>query len=688
MKTSPKPNRLIQEASPYLRQHANNPVDWFPWGEEAIQKAKAENKPILVSIGYAACHWCHVMEKQSFENEDIAEVMNSQLISIKIDREERPDLDQIYMDAVQYMGVSGGWPLNVFLTPDCKPFYGGTYFPPDKWKKMVDEIGKAFQERKDEIEFSAAELTEAIKKSEAEKYGLTDDEFVLTPEEMEQAYINLSKNFDLDMGGMNRAPKFPMPSIWMYLLQYYHLSGNREAFNHVNLTLQKMAFGGIHDQVGGGFARYSVDGDWFVPHFEKMLYDNAQLLSLYTQAYSATLDILYRDVAYDLVSFVRRVYTSFEGGFFSALDADSEGEEGKFYVWTKREIEEVLGTEAELFCQLFEITEDGNWEEGKNILYRSLSQEEMAEKHNMSHPIMHQFVQKSKLKLLYARNERQKPALDTKIIASWNGLMLNGLVDAYRVFDNPEMLKLAFDNAGFIKQKMMQSDGSLHRIYAEEKSGIPGFLDDYAHVAQAFINLYQATFKEDWLLEAEKLTDYAIAHFWDEKESLFFYTADNAETLIARKKELFDNVIPASNSVMGHVLYQLGMLLDKADYQTKAKAMVNKVGKMLHTDIQYLSNWALLAAQMANQTAEIAVVGTNYLKFRKEIDKSFHPNRIISGALLESKLPMLANRTSDGNTLIYVCYNKTCQLPVDNVPAAFRQMKVRQSKHREPNIQA
>ncbi len=688
MTTSQKPNRLISEASPYLRQHANNPVDWYPWGEEALQKARLERKPILVSIGYAACHWCHVMEKQSFENQEIAEVMNENLVSIKIDREERPDLDQIYMDAVQYMGVSGGWPLNVFLTPECKPFYGGTYFPADKWKRLVEEIATSFKERGDEIVASAEELTQALNRSEADKYGLTDADFSWTQEGMEQAYSNLSKGFDLEMGGMNRAPKFPMPSIWMYLMHYYHLSGNKEAFQHVNLTLQKMAFGGIHDQVGGGFARYAVDSDWFVPHFEKMLYDNGQLLSLYTQAYSATLDILYRDVAYDLVSFVRRVYTSSEGGFFSALDADSEGEEGKFYVWTKKQIEEVLETEAELFCQLFEISDEGNWEEGKNILFRKLSQEEMAEKHNLSHPTMHQFVQNCKLKLLYARNERQRPSLDTKIISSWNGLMLNGLVDAYRVFDNPEMLKLAYDNAEFLRNKMMQSDGMMYRIYAGGKTTIPGFLDDYAHVALAYINLYQATFKEDWLFEAEKLVNYVIAHFWDENESLFFYTADNAETLIARKKEVFDNVIPASNSIMAHVLYQLGILLEHVDYSTKAKTMVNRVGKMLNVDIQYLSNWALLAAQMANQTVEIAVVGTNYLKFRKEIDKSFHPNKIISGTLFESKLPMLANRSADGNTLIYVCYNKTCQLPVDNVPAAFRQMKVQQSRMREPNIQA
>jgi uncharacterized protein YyaL (SSP411 family) len=687
MTTSQKPNRLHKEASPYLKQHAMNPVDWFPWGEEALTKARQENKPILVSIGYAACHWCHVMERQSFESPEIAAVMNEHLVSIKIDREERPDLDQIYMDAVQYMGMQGGWPLNVFLTPDGKPFYGGTYFPPDKWSRLVADIGKAFKERNAEIEESAEELTRALQRKETDKYGLHTADFSWSLEGMDRAFQQLSQSFDTEMGGMNRAPKFPMPSIWLYLLQYYHLSGKKEALQQVNLTLQKMAFGGIHDQVGGGFARYSVDGNWFVPHFEKMLYDNGQLLSLYTQAYSATLDILYRDVAYDMVSFVRRVYTSYEGGFFSALDADSEGEEGKFYVWTKKQVEEVLETDAELFCQLFEITDEGNWEHGNNILFRSLSQEEMADKHNLSHPTMHQFVQNCKKKLLFARNERQRPALDTKIISSWNGLMLNGLVDAYRVFDNPEMLKLAYDNAEFLRNKMMQEDGQIFRIYADGKCSIPGFLDDYAHVALAFTNLYQATFKEEWLFEAEKLLNYAIAHFWDESESLFFYTSDLAETLIARKKELFDNVIPSSNSMMAHALYNLGILLENQDYLDKAKSMVNRVGKMLNVDIQYLSNWAIVAAQMASQTAEIAIVGPNFMKFRKEIDKSFYPNKILTGTQSESKLPLLANRTADGNTLIFVCYNKTCQLPVDNVSAAFRQMKVKQNRNKETNIQ-
>ena len=665
-----KPNNLINESSPYLLQHAYNPVNWYAWGEAALKKAKEEDKPILVSIGYSACHWCHVMERECFELEEIAELMNEHFINIKVDREERPDVDQIYMEALQTMNIRGGWPLNVFLTSEAKPFYGGTYFPPSHWVNLLQQIAAAYKNNRKELEDSAAEFTKAINHSELDKYGLNKKEHVLSGDDIDPLFVNLEKRFDSKWGGTGNAPKFPMPSVYLFLLRYYHISGKEEALRHVKLTLEKMAWGGIYDQAGGGFARYSTDEEWFAPHFEKMLYDNAQLLSLYSEAYAVTQDSLYKDVVYETVKWLNREMTSNEGAFYSALDADSEGEEGKFYVWTFDELKELFGNDAELFCDYYTITQEGNWEHGYNILIKSLSDTAFANKHKLDKVILLEKVKEWKALLMQRRSCRIRPGLDDKILTSWNGMMLKGLTDAYRIFDEPAFLQLAEKNANFIKDKM-SIDGKLLHNYKNGRATIEGYLEDYAFVINGYINLYEATFNEAWLQEAKKLTDYALEHFWDTKEELFYFTAGNSEKLIARKKELFDNVIPASNSVMAHNLFKLGLLFENEDYYHKSESMLAKVQPIIVAEPSYLSNWASLYTCFVTTTHEIAITGKDYLQFRTELDKHYLPNKILAGAEKESNLPLLQGRMATDKTTVFVCYNKTCKLPVQSVKEAI-----------------
>ena len=654
-------NRLQKETSPYLLQHAQNPVDWFAWGEEALQKAKTENKPILVSIGYSACHWCHVMEHECFEKEEVAEVMNQYFVNIKIDREERPDIDAIYMDAVQAMGVQGGWPLNVFLMPDGKPFYGGTYFPKENWVQLLKSVNNGFVNHRDELQKSAEGFTENMLFKESEKYGLSFENQVFTNEDLGKMYQKLANTFDDDWGGFERSPKFPMPSIWQFLMRYAYLSKDAKASNHLKLTLNKMVIGGIYDQLGGGFARYSVDGEWFCPHFEKMLYDNAQLVSLYSEAYTFTGQQLYKETVYETIEWLKREMISPEGGFYSALDADSEGVEGKYYVWTKSEIDEILGEESEEFCKIYQVTEQGNWEQGVNILWKN-------------EPVLNANYHHNLQKLLTKRENRIRPGLDDKILCSWNGLMLKGLVDAYRAFGEEDFLTLALQNAHFIKDNFLKGDVLSHS-YKNGEIKIQGFLEDYATVIDAYLNLYQATFEENWLHLAEKLSLYVYQNFWDEDDQLFFFTDKNAENLIVRKKEIFDNVIPASNSMMARNLYTLGFILDREDFKDLSTLMLAKMKDLLMKNVDYLTNWACLASQMITPTAEIALVGKDFLKFRKEIDSRYYPNKILSGTEKESQLPLLDNRTSEPDeTLIFVCYDKTCQLPVKSVEEAFLQL--------------
>lgn len=669
------PNQLIHETSPYLLQHAHNPVEWYPWGETALQKARTENKPILVSIGYSACHWCHVMERESFENKQIAALMNEHLVCIKVDREERPDVDAIYMESLQAMGVRGGWPLNVFLMPDAQPFYGGTYFPPQNWANLVVSIKRAFDENYDKLQESAEGFTKNMLFKESEKYGLlAEDELTFSEEELVAIFNRIRVDFDYEKGGMNRAPKFPMPSIWKFLLRYYSVTKDERALQHISLTLDRLCLGGIYDILGGGWTRYSTDEDWKVPHFEKMLYDNGQLVSLYAEAYALTKDHLYKDKVTQTIEWLEREMTSEENGFYSAMDADSEGEEGKFYIWSKKEIEYILAEQSKEFCEVFEITEEGNWEHGNNILH--LEDRLWAIDNTQWNKLFAQ--------LLEQRNTRVRPGLDDKILCSWNGLMLKGLVDAYRYINEPKFLRLALDNAHFLKEKMTaqvvteegKAGRGLWHNYKNGKATLVAYLEDYASVIDAYTALYQVTFDEQWLKEAEMLAEYTIANFYDTEDEFFYFTDSQGEQLIARKKELFDNVVPASNSMMANNLYNLGLILDRHDFIEISKKMLGKMKKLVLTETQWLTNWATLATQFARPTAEVAIVGNDVLNVRAILDETYAPNKVYVGTKEASDLPLLQNRSAKNTeTMIYVCYDKTCQLPTSDIGKILELMK-------------
>ncbi|QKG53507.1 thioredoxin domain-containing protein [Hymenobacter sp. BRD67] len=668
-------NRLAHETSPYLLQHAHNPVDWYPWGPAALARAQTEQKPIVVSIGYAACHWCHVMERESFENEQVAQVMNAHFVCIKVDREERPDVDQVYMEAVQAMGIQGGWPLNVILTPEAKPFYGGTYFPPGSWVKLLENIAQAYAgEHRAELDNSAERFAQVLQISELEKYTAGDAPGpTVSVAEFQLLVYNLGLRFDGERGGTNRAPKFPMPGIWRFLLRAHHLSGSPNILAQLNLTLREMAWGGIYDQVGGGFARYSVDAEWLVPHFEKMLYDNGQLLSLYSEAFQVTRDPLYREVVFQTVNWVRRELTNPEGGFYSSLDADSEGEEGKFYVWTREELQLLLGDEEPMAAAYYHCTGVGNWEHGRNILHRRQRDEEFAQAHNLEPHLLAKLIHGWQKTLLAARAKRVRPGLDDKVLTGWNALMLSGLVAAYRAFGEAEFLTLALHNANFLQQNLREGP-RLYRTWKNGRATINGFLEDYALVIEAYVSLYEATFTESWLREAETLTRYVLDNFFDAAEQLFYYTDASAEPLIARKKELFDNVIPGSNSVMAHNLLRLGRHLENTEYQTLAAAMLSQVQALAAKEPQHLANWASLYAALLRPGAEVAITGPQAEARRTELSRHFLPHDILAGSLTTSELPLLAGRSVADKTIIYVCRDRTCQLPVYSVAEALAKL--------------
>lgn len=672
-------NALAYETSPYLLQHAHNPVNWYPWGEEALQKALAEDKPIIVSIGYSTCHWCHVMERESFENKEIAGIMNQYFVCIKVDREERPDIDSIYMEAVQAMGLRGGWPLNVFLMPDQTPFYGGTYFPPQQWKMLLLNIANAFRNNRDELIRSAQEFAKYLNQSELQKYGLQPQNTDNSIEDLNEMFANLAKKFDHMHGGIDKAPKFPMPSIWRFLLYYAFLTKNSQAEQHLHFTLRKMAFGGIYDQLGGGFARYSVDAEWFVPHFEKMLYDNAQLLSLYAEAYHYSQKALYKQIAYEIFTFVQNELEATEGGFYSALDADSEGEEGKYYIWKKRHLIEFLGEDTELFCAYYNVLPQGNWEFANNILYRTLTDEEFAEKYQIPLQKLQEKVQEWKKILLAIRAKRVPPGRDDKIITSWNALMIKALLDAYKAFNDEEFLATAIYHIEFLIKKLYDSEKGIlmHTFsYKTRQAKQKGFLEDYACMIEALVAMYQAIFEKKYLFLAQKLTEYTLQNFYDPTEGMFFFTDSSAELLIARKKEIFDNVIPASNSIMAHNLYFLGVLLEKQNYTEIALRMLTQMKRLMLLDVEFTANWARLFAYTLTPTAEVAIVGKDYKEAARNLEKYFFPNKVLAASdTADSDISLLQNRATPKNqTIFYVCYQKTCQLPTKKTEEAYEQL--------------
>ncbi len=675
----PYTNKLIHESSPYLLQHAHNPVDWYPWGEEALSLAKKENKLLLISIGYSSCHWCHVMEHESFEDTTVAAFMNAHFINIKVDREERPDIDDVYMTACQLSsGGSCGWPLNSFALPDGRPVWAGTYFPKTKWLEVLDYFRKTWSEESDKMEDYGNRLVAGVKDNGLDSL-LADQDQEFTQQDVHQLAKQFMDRVDPQTGGRRGAPKFPMPNNWQYLMHYAFRYDDAKAKTLLLTTLDKMMMGGIYDQLEGGFARYSTDSLWLVPHFEKMLYDNSQLVSLYAQGYAWTGKKEYLDVVNQTIDFVDRHWSDPSGGFYSSYDADSEGEEGRYYVWTTNELEQLIPDELDrnLFYAYNDIRPLGNWEHDKNILQRHRRGEDLARQFNITLEAFNASIAKSNAALLQKRNTRIAPGLDDKILTSWNGLMLQGYIDAYSVTGSIAYLQRARKNADFILREMIKDGFRLDRNYKNGKSTINGFLDDYAITIQALLNMYQATFEQQWLDHAKGLTDHVLRHFDGDSSGFFYFTSDLDPPLIARRIDYGDNVIPSANSIMARNLVLLGELLGQESYAARGQRMFNQVWPRLKKDGQpsFYSNWCQLMLTLIKPPFEIAIVGSNYQKLLDEIQRNYQPDAIYLGGPDEGNLPLLQFKLVESETLIYVCQNKTCKQPVETVRDALTQMK-------------
>jgi uncharacterized protein YyaL (SSP411 family) len=669
----PMANRLIHSTSPYLLQHAHNPVDWFEWGTEAHAKALAEDKPILVSIGYSSCHWCHVMERESFEHTEIAALMNEHFVCIKVDREERPDVDQIYMEAVQAMGMNGGWPLNVFLTPDQKPFYGGTYFQPRQWASVLINLNKTWQEKKSEIQQSADDLKNHLNISDLKRFAGTEE--TLTLKQADAMFNVLRAKFDTVYGGLDKAPKFVMPTLWEFLLRYYYLTKNDEAMRMVDHTLTAAACGGIFDQLGGGFARYSVDAQWFAPHFEKMLYDNGQLLSLYAEIYTITKKPLYRETLGTTIAWLEREMMHPEGGFYSALDADTEGAEGRFYVWTFEEFAKLAGNDLDLAAAWFQVSPSGNWEHGQNILTKPDSAAEFAAAGQVTEETVINTVYSVSKRLFEKRKERPAPGLDDKILLGWNAMTICGLVDASLAQQEEKPLAMARQAMQFLETYLM-ADGKAYRSFKGKHSPTEAFLEDYAFLIKAYLKLYQATFDEVHLQKAKTWCDYVFKNFFDATDGFFHFSSSQAEKLIARKKEIFDNVIPSGNSVMARNLLLLADYFEKSELQAVATNMITSLAALISNEPAYTSSWGMALLESVHGFEEIALTGKDCLPLRQSFGDHYIPFAAFAGSATPSNLLLLENRMPSGtDTLIYVCRNKTCSLPVKTVASALQKIE-------------
>jgi uncharacterized protein YyaL (SSP411 family) len=677
-----KPNRLFKETSPYLLQHAYNPVDWYPWGEEALLKAKTEDKPILVSIGYSACHWCHVMERESFENEATASFMNEHFINIKIDREERPDLDHIYMDAVQAMSGAGGWPLNVFLTPDQLPFFGGTYFPPERmhnrpsWLEVLGGVSKGYKDKKEAIIAQADTLKAHLVKSNS--FGMALQDNLSKNDLFSKASLNtiatkILEQADNTDGGFGNAPKFPQSYCIIYLLRHYHFTKDQAALDQALLSIDKMIQGGIYDQVGGGFARYSTDSKWMVPHFEKMLYDNALLIMVLAEAYQLTKNAQYQLIIEQSLQFIKRELTDLGLGFYSALDADSEGVEGKFYTWTYDEIHELLGEDAASFCSFFQVEKEGNWYEGRhedpatNILW--IKQFATAEEQAM--------IDRCKEKLLARRATRVRPLLDDKMLLGWNALMITAYAKAYAALENQAYLEIACNTMAFLEEKFTSSDKQFwHHTYKNGVAKIPAFLDDYAYLIQAYIQLQEITGNSQYLIKAKSLTEGVIAHFSEQTTGFFFYTPDFQKDIIIRKKEVYDGATPSGNAIMAANMHYLSVVFDEPEWQKKVLDLLASLENALLKHPTSFACWANLLQTLVEGTKEIVVTGQHALLYLNPINKEFIPNKIVQASKTNlGNFPLLAGKEFEKEAvLFYLCENYTCGPAFRTVEALLANM--------------
>lgn len=662
------PNKLINETSPYLLQHAHNPVDWYPYGNEALEEAKRRNVPLIVSIGYSACHWCHVMEHESFSVQEVAEIMNKHFLCIKVDREERPDIDQIFLNAVQLLHGQGGWPLNCFALPDGRPFWGGTYFRPEQWKDVLLQLSGMFHNNHDEILQQAERIHQGIK-----SMALIEkpSEKNLSKNLIQEAYDQLAQRFDTTQGGTKGSPKFPMPVLWQFILNYQYLSQSPEALSQLRLTLDKMASGGIFDQLAGGFSRYSTDSEWKVPHFEKMLYDNAQLTTLYTNAFLTTGYQGYSAVVDKILQFIKNNLTSHEGAFYSALDADSDGSEGKFYVWTKDEILNLLPEYGELLCRYWGVGKQGYWEKGQNILLRPYTDDYFAMSEHLSSEELKQLVIMATRVLLNYRNQRERPGLDDKIICSWNALMIKAYAVAASAYQNEEWAKSALSAADFLIKNMISKNGKILRSWKNGQAKINGFLDDYAFTADAFISLYQLTFDEAWLFKARQLAEMIIQYFSQESSPLFWYLPVDNEDLsissLSRVLETSDGVEASGNAVMASLLLSLGNYFEDESYIQRSVDMCSYMQKNVVAYPAYHGQWASIIAAHAHGTSVIVIAGENATLYANQLKLRYNPFSYIAAASNKSDLPVFKNKFKEGRTVIYKCVNHSCDAPVEKV---------------------
>ncbi len=668
-------NHLKGETSPYLLQHILNPVDWYPWGKEALDKARRENKPLLVSIGYSACHWCHVMERESFKDREVAHLMNQHFVCIKVDREERPDIDHLYMNAVQMVSGHGGWPLNCFALPDGRPFWGGTYFPKQQWMGILERVSELYRQQYEDVLKQADNLTKGVSTAHFVEAGRENPAFGRP--DVQNMFDNLMEYMDRKQGGTTGAPKFPLPGNQAFLLHYHNQTKNHHALEQFRLTLKKMAMGGIYDQIGGGFARYATDVHWKVPHFEKMLYDNGQLISLYSDACKQTGDPFYKEVVYESIAFAERELTSPEGLFYSALDADSEGEEGKFYVWTGKEVDALLGDDAPLIKEYYRLGKEGLWEQGKNILLRTEEDAEFAHRMGMDRDLWKKVLDRSKSKLLQARDGRVRPGLDNKVLISWNALMIAGLSDAYAAFRDERFLKSATNAAGFILTHAMDKDGRLYRTLWGKKPVIAGFLEDYALFSMALVSLYQVSGRLPYLKAARKLAEYVLKHFSTPGTHLFAFSATDAEQLAAPHYELHDNVIPASNSVMARVLFYLAHYFEEARWGDRSSKMLGDMRERLDKYSSSFTNWGILLMHHTGPFHTVVITGPEAASRAAELNAMYLPDVLIAWADTEKNargLPVFSKRFVPGKTMIYVCSMGHCKLPVETVEEALAQL--------------
>lgn len=657
-------NRLIHESSPYLLQHAHNPVDWFPWGTEAFHKAETENKPVLISIGYSACHWCHVMEKEVFENSAAAAYMNEHFVCIKVDREERPDVDHTYMDAVHLMGQRGGWPLNVFTLADGRPVYGGTYFPLERWLQILENLADLFANERDKVyEYSRA-LEDGLKNLEQLVAGQNSQFDTRLIHSLTDQW---GKHLDMAKGGAARAPKFPMPSHLLCLMNYAHCTGENGMDAYVRVTLDEMAKGGIYDHAEGGFARYSVDDEWKLPHFEKMLYDNAQLISVYAQAFARFGEPMYRRVAEETIRFVIRHWKSGNGLLYSATDADSEGEEGRYYVWKEKEIKDLLKDQWENFLSLFHLDEKSLWEQGRHILLRRNNDREWREKWGHPQEVLEQRLRTITNVLLDERKKRPAPAKDNKTLTSWNAMFVRALADSYAAFGEETYLHQAIDLADLLKARMIDEKGELVRCFSGNKA-IPAFLEDYAFLIDALVRLYEVTGKDVFVRDAVSYAEQALNRFGDPHSFTLWYSRPDPLTF-QRKKEIIDNVIPSSNAVMAINLFRLSRLTDRREMEERCRNMISEVLPQIDHASSY-TQWLQLMTWISTTCHEIVITGPGADEALREILRKYLPNTLTAASTTDSSLPVFAGRISD-ELRLYVCTNKSCSLPQSNVESVW-----------------